>query len=148
MSSEARPRRPISSVMQGQVVTIDPQTTLRDAARALRNADVGTLVVMEGPALTGILSERDVVFALAQDADPNEVWVGDIMSDDPRYLTLGDEVVRAVEVMLAAGIRHLPVVDDRDLVGIVSMRDLVGARRIPTAHQRPGPVRRRRRLGL
>jgi CBS domain-containing protein len=115
--------------MKGPVVTIGPAVTLREAACALRNADIGTVVVMEGSDLVGILSERDVVFALAEDADADEVWVGDVMSDDPRYVTIGEDVASAVDVMLAAGIRHLPVVDEGELVGIVSIRDLSKALR-------------------
>jgi len=114
----------VEHVMRGTVVTIDARAVLRDAARVLRDEDVGTLAIMNGPTLVGILSERDIVRALADDADPDEVWVGDIMSEEPRYLTPGDRALSAIDIMLAAGIRHLPVVEDTELVGIVSMRDL------------------------
>jgi CBS domain-containing protein len=124
MGAEKRLPVSVGSVMKGPVVTTGSETTLRDAARDLRRAEAGTLVVMDGSAIAGILSERDVVRALAEDADPDEVWVGDIMSEEPRYLTVGDEVGSALEIMLAAGIRHLPVVDEAELVGIVSIRDL------------------------
>jgi len=114
----------VEHVMRGMVVTIDARAVLRDAARVLRDEDVGTLAIMNGPTLVGILSERDIVRALADDADPDEVWVGDIMSEEPRYLTPGDRALSAIDIMLTAGIRHLPVVEDTELVGIVSMRDL------------------------
>jgi CBS domain-containing protein len=124
MGAEKRLPVSVGSLMKGPVVTTGSETTLRDAARDLRRAEAGTLVVMEGSAIAGILSERDVVRALAEDANPDEVWVGDVMSEEPRYLTVGDEVGSALEIMLAAGIRHLPVVDEAELVGIVSIRDL------------------------
>jgi CBS domain-containing protein len=79
---------------------------------------------MKESAIAGILSERDLVRAIAEDANPDEVWVGDIMTEEPRYLTVGEGLVSALEIMLAAGIRHLPVIDDGELVGIVSIRDL------------------------
>jgi CBS domain-containing protein len=52
------------------------------------------------------------------------VWVADVMSEGPRYLTTEEQVTAALEVMLAAGVRHLPVEDEGELVVIVSMRDL------------------------
>jgi CBS domain-containing protein len=114
----------VATIMHTSVQAIDRQSTLRTASVRLRDADIGTLAIMEGPVIAGIVSERDVVRALAEGADPDEVWVGDVMSSLPRYLTPGDSVHSALEVMLAAGIRHLPVVDEGDLVGIVSIRDL------------------------
>ncbi len=125
----------VGSVMESPVATVEATATLRSAARALREGDVGTLVILDGSDIAGIVSERDVVRALADDADPDDVWVGDVMSESPRYLTKGDSVTSAVEVMLAAGIRHVPVVDEGELVGIVSMRDL--ARQLVHGRLRP-----------
>ena len=124
MTDDQQVHQTVEHVMRGMVVTIDARAVLRDAARVLRDEDVGTLAIMNGPTLVGILSERDIVRALADDADPDEVWVGDIMSEEPRYLTPGDRALSAIDIMLTAGIRHLPVVEDTELVGIVSMRDL------------------------
>lgn len=116
---------PVETVMRSPVVTIEANTTLRKAAIALKQANVGTLAIMDGTEIAGILSERDVTRALADGADPDEVWVADVMSAEPRYATAEDSASGAREVMLAAGIRHLPVMDEGDLVGIVSMRDLL-----------------------
>ncbi|MGC8470822.1 MAG: cyclic nucleotide-binding/CBS domain-containing protein [Acidimicrobiales bacterium] len=119
----------VGRVMHSPVVAVDEKTTLREAARLLRDADIGTLVVEdEGEeAIAGIVSERDVTRALADGADPDEVWVADVMSREPRYATAGDQVSTALDVMLVAGIRHLPVLEEGELVGIVSMRDLLGS---------------------
>jgi CBS domain-containing protein len=124
MSANNEGSIPVASIMHASVHAIDRDCTLRSAAERLRDAEVGTLAIMEGAAIDGILSERDVVRALADGADPDTVWVADVMSEFPRYLTPGDSVHGALEIMLAAGIRHLPVVDDSELVGIVSIRDL------------------------
>ncbi|HZD65414.1 MAG TPA: CBS domain-containing protein [Acidimicrobiales bacterium] len=127
MASHVQSDSRIASVMHAPVVSIRAGASLREAALALHGADVGTLAVMDGDVVAGVISERDVVGALADGADPDRGWVSDVMSPDPRYLTLGDQVGSAVEIMLAAGIRHLPVVDEGQLVGIVSIRDLAGA---------------------
>ncbi len=115
----------VGGIMHSPVVAVDEKTTLREAARTLRDADIGTLAVEDEEAIAGIVSERDVTRALADGADPDEVWVADVMSREPRYATGGDQVSTALDVMLVAGIRHLPVLEEGELVGIVSMRDLV-----------------------
>ncbi len=119
----------VGRVMHSPVVAVDEKTTLREAARLLRDADIGTLVVEDEDeeTIAGIVSERDVTRALADGADPDEVWVADVMSREPRYATGGDQVSTALDVMLVAGIRHLPVLEDGAIVGIVSMRDLLGS---------------------
>ena len=114
----------IGSVMNSRVVAVDREATLRSAARSLNEAAVGTVVIMDGRRVSGILSERGVVRALAGGADPDTSAVAAAMSSSPRYATPHDELHTAIEVMLAAGIRHLPVLDEGELVGIVSMRDL------------------------
>jgi len=85
----------IGSVMTGSVASIDADASLREAAIALRVADVGTLVIMDGAEIAGIVSERDLVRALADGVDPDTGRVADVMSHDPRYLTLADHVVTA-----------------------------------------------------
>lgn len=117
----------VRSVMQTHVVSTDAQASLREAAQSLKAANAGTLAVMDGPEIVGIVSERDLVRALAEGADPDQRRVVDVMSGEPRYLTLGDNLATALEVMVEANVRHLPVVDEGDLVGIVSMRDVARA---------------------
>ncbi len=124
MTSQAPRDAAIGSVMQTSVVSTDASVTLREAAQSLKIADVGTLVVMEGPDVVGVVSERDLVRALADGADPEQVRVADIMTKDPRYVTLGDSVGAALGIMLTARVRHLPIVDDGELIGMVSIRDL------------------------
>ncbi|HTX62672.1 MAG TPA: CBS domain-containing protein [Acidimicrobiales bacterium] len=126
----------VGMVMHSPVVTVEGTVTLREAAGALRDAGIGTLAVMDGPEIVGIVSERDVTRALADGADPDEVWVADVMSGEPRYVTSGDQVDAARDVMLAAGVRHLPVLDEGELVGIVSMRDLLRVARRPVPEGR------------
>ena len=124
MTSTMRGDETVGSVMNTSVLRIDHRATLRSAAAMLRDARVGTLLVCAEHGVAGILSERDVVVALADGADPDEVWVGDVMSEEPRYLTPGDTVSTALRMMLDAGVRHIPVIDECEPVGIVSIRDL------------------------
>ncbi len=114
----------IGAVMRTKVASIDPSVTLREAARSLEAAGVGTLAIMDGAEISGIVSERDLVRALADGADPDRVEVRDVMTVDPRYLTLGDSAATALEIMLQAKVRHLPVVDEGELIGILSIRDV------------------------
>lgn len=114
----------ISELVHTPVMTIDAGATLRHAAELLRGADIGALAIVDGPELAGIVSERDIVRALGGGADVDTATVREVMSGSPRYLTLADSLDAARHLMLTAGIRHLPVVDDGELVGIVSIRDL------------------------
>lgn len=113
--------------VQTAVVSVDRSVTLRGAASAMQHAGVGALLVMDADEVQGIVTERDIVTALARGADPDGSRVVDVESVCPRYLTLADSAAGAAGVMLAAGCRHLPVVDDGVAVGIVSMRDVVRA---------------------
>lgn len=121
-----RKQTTVASLMKSRVVAVERDATLRSAARSLHEAGVGTVVIMDGRRVAGILSERDVVRALAGGADPDDTAVASVMTESPRYATVQDGAAAAMDIMLAAGIRHLPVVDDGELVGIVSMRDLAG----------------------
>jgi CBS domain-containing protein len=125
--STHHPSDKIGSLMKSTVVTVRPTAALRDAAIAMRDANVGAVAVVQGDEVTGVLSERDVVRVVAGGADPEQVKVGEAMAAGPRYMTLADTVGTAAEVMVEAGVRHLPVVDDGELVGIVSIRDVVPA---------------------
>ena len=119
----------IDGVMRSPVATIAPAASLREASVALRDWQIGTLAVMNNSDIVGIVSERDVVRAIADGADADRVSVDSVMSRDPRYLTAGEDVASAVDVMLAVGIRHLPVFEEGELIGMVSVRDLVGSLR-------------------
>ena len=127
MTPVATPSTHVESVMRDTVVAVEPSASLHEAALALKVAGVGSLAVMDGAEVRGIVTERDVVRAIADRADPAATTVAEVMSTGPRYVTLGDHVETALEVMLEAGIRHLPVVEEGELVGIVSIRDLAGA---------------------
>ncbi len=97
------------------------------AAQRMRDAGIGSLAVMEAGRLVGIVTERDVVNAVADAVDPAQALVGAWMTRDPDVLDPDVSVETAAEWLLATGYRHLPVVDGESLMGIVSIKDVLWA---------------------
>jgi CBS domain-containing protein len=91
-------------------------------------AGVGSAVVLQGTFLAGILTERDVLRAAASAEDLRQCLVSDWMTADPTALGPDTPAEEAAQVMLLGGFRHLPVVEGRDVRGVVSLRDLFAAR--------------------
>src|SRR5437764_4424280 len=111
----------------GDVLTVEPTATLGEAARAMRRRNVGAAVVFDGERLVGIFTERDLLRAIADSRHPDQGQVQSYMTPDP--LTLGPDhsPSEAAGIMRERNFRHIPVVDGERLIGIVSIRDLVGA---------------------
>jgi CBS domain-containing protein len=112
------------------VSTIPPDATVRAAAEALAEANVGALVVSpDGAALAGIVSERDIVRRLAADGPPLlDQPVSTIMQAEVRTCSCSDTVDQLMELMTQHRIRHLPVVEEDALAGIISIGDVVKTR--------------------
>lgn len=119
----------VSQVMGIPPVIVPPDASLRAVAVSLCTADVGAAVVLERNEVLGVLSERDVVRALAEDADPDTVWSSDVMTPEPISVSPGDPLDRALQLMVDGGIRHLAVMDADELAGVVSLRDVAMALR-------------------
>lgn len=104
-----------------------PDTTLLEAAVAMDGSDLGSLAVVEGMKLLGLITERDIRSALANDVGL-DTPVSDVMSDDPDTFDPDLDVWDAASWIAESGYRHLPVVgDDGELRGVVSIRDLLRA---------------------
>jgi len=104
-----------------------PDTTLLEAAAAMEGSDLGSLAVVEGMNLIGLITERDIRSAVANGTDL-ESAVSTVMSDDPDTFDPDLDVWDAAAWIAESGYRHLPVVgDDGDLLGVVSIRDLLKA---------------------
>jgi CBS domain-containing protein len=109
-----------------ETVVVPPQTTLRMAAGVMADHAIGAVVVAVDHRLVGILSERDVVNALASGADPDETTVATAMSHDIVSVRPDDTLYDAAVDMLDLGIRHVPVLDEHGAaLGMVSVRDLL-----------------------
>jgi CBS domain-containing protein len=118
----------LAEVMTADVFTVAPECPVAEAAQAMVKGRFGSAVVMQGRMLVGIFTERDVMRAAASGSDLTGSPVSRWMTRDPE--TAGPDVdsQRAAEVMLGRGFRHLPVVRENALVGIVSLRDLLSLR--------------------
>ncbi len=113
----------VGDVMSRNLLTIEQETTLVDAAAAMTARRVGAVLIVAGDRLTGILTERDVMRAVAS---------GDVGGQVANWMTRGPETIDADEstqqagvVMIHGGFRHLPVLDGGTPCGIVSIRDLM-----------------------
>ncbi len=108
------------------VVTASPGMTLAEAARLLSEKRIGALVIMQGRQILGILSERDIVKTVAYaGAEALERPVRDVMTSRVVTCNLNDSVDELMDEMTDRRFRHLPVVEDGELVGIVSIGDVV-----------------------
>jgi CBS domain-containing protein len=103
------------------------EETLLGAATRMRRYEVSALPVYRGRRLVGIITERDVVAAIADGADPATTRVADYMTDRPVTVGSDEDVQVAARRMAELGVRHLPVVDGGRLVGVLSMRDLLAS---------------------
>ena len=99
-----------------------------DAAAAMVRQKVGSALIMQGRILTGILTERDVLRAAASGSDLTNSPVSAWMTMDPEQASPDTTVEDALQLMLLHGFRHLPVLEDREVRGVVSLRDLAAAR--------------------
>ena len=118
----------IADVMTKDVVTLSSDSTVTDAAQVMVRGGFGSVVVVHGRMLLGILTERDVLRAAASEDDLRSALVERWMTPDPDTSEPDLDTEEAAGLMLSRGYRHLPVVVDGDLVGMVSLRDVLSAR--------------------
>ncbi|MFJ1566681.1 CBS domain-containing protein [Streptomyces erythrochromogenes] len=118
--------RRVHEVMTRNPVTVERLTSLAEAARVMRDAGIGDVLVVDQGRLCGILTDRDlVVRGLAEDRDPAETTVQAICSAEPRTVGPDDHVDEAVDLMRRHALRRLPVRNGSgELVGIVTLGDL------------------------
>ncbi len=115
----------VRRVYHARVECIEGWANLREAARRMHEGGFSCLPVVSGEDLLGIITERDLVEAIAEGEDPGNATVFAHMTEAPRTIRLDDDCTLAATKMLAMGCRHLPVTDAGRLVGIVSVRDLL-----------------------
>ena len=115
----------IREVMSSRPVTVEDSATVFDAARAMRDEDIGVVIVVNHGSIRGVLTDRDVVVrAVAEGRDPKSIKVGEIVSEDVATVTPDEPVDKVVSLMRQKAIRRVPVVDGGRPVGVVSLGDL------------------------
>ena len=117
----------VADIMTNASVTESGSDSLRSAADTMWRQQTGSLLVMDGEELVGIITERDVMKAVAQGRDVDTTPVSDVMTKDVLTIDPDTSAHEAARHMASRWIRHLPVLDDAGkVVGVVSQRDLVG----------------------
>ena len=117
----------IRNLVAGETVACGRDVTLADIASLMISEDVGSVAVVDGSTLLGIVTERDMVRAVAADVDAHESTAREWMTVDPDVADPDLSVEDAARWMLTAGYRHLPVVEGTRLMGVVSIKDVLWA---------------------
>ena len=110
--------------MSSDLLTVEPAAPIVAVAQRMADRNVGAVLVTEDGRLAGIMTERDIMRAVARGLGDDAV-VGDCMTADPDTIAPDDTIEHAAVLMIHGGYRHLPVVDGDDVVGVLSIRDLV-----------------------
>ncbi|MBA3567501.1 MAG: CBS domain-containing protein [Actinobacteria bacterium] len=130
----------VGEIMHSDVKTASTNDSFADVAKSMRTHGISSVVVLNGKKLEGIVTERDIVNLVAEGGDPNTTTVeqgmtrGDLVTVGPRT-----ELSDAAEQMVSRNIRHLPIVDGENVVGIVSIRDMTrwAAEELAGGHELP-----------
>jgi len=116
----------IGGVMRVKLVTAGPDQTAAEAIRTMLDAGVGSVLVVDGPELVGIFTERDVLRLAGAGASFGTTVVRDVMTPSPLSVSSDVSILDAAQMMGERNVRHLPVVEGGNLVGVVSIRDVLG----------------------
>jgi len=117
---------PVSEHMSGNLLTVSAETPVAAAAKEMDERSVGAVLVLREGRLEGVFTERDVLRAVAR-GQAEGATVGDFMTPHPETIEPDDTTEHAAVLMIHGGFRHLPVVGGGDVVGILSIRDLMRA---------------------
>ena len=115
----------VDDIYRPGAITATVDDSLEQAAARLQDKDISALVILDGFRLAGIITERDIVRAVADGYDPAGCTVGEYMTSAPATVELDTPLAEVARALLAYGIRHLPVVVAGDVIGMVSARDLL-----------------------
>ncbi|MBT8203571.1 MAG: CBS domain-containing protein [Acidimicrobiia bacterium] len=111
----------------GGAEVVGPQATLREVAQSMVKSGVGSVGVIDGHELVGILTERDILRGVADDVELDSERAADFMTPAPDTFSPDVDVEEAASWLIETGYRHLPVMRDGELLGIASIRDLLWA---------------------
>jgi len=128
VADQARRALTVRDLMTTRVVAVGPDEPVAAAAAAMVQRGTGSALIMQGRFLAGILTERDVLRAAASGSDLTHSPVSAWMTKDPEPASPDTTLEDAAQLMLLHGFRHLPVLEGREVCGVVSLRDLAAAR--------------------
>jgi len=129
------PGKRVEDLMSRDVVTVPASAMLDRAAQMMVERKVGSAVILDAGRLVGIVTERDVLRAVARALVPWSTPVSECMTANPKTVTPSTSAGQALSLMLSHGFRHLPVLGEEDLIGIVSLRDLVESAQTPVSQR-------------
>jgi CBS domain-containing protein len=109
------------------VVSVEPDETVDASIARMLAENVGAVAVCSGASLVGIFTERDVLRLAGERADFGDIPVGDVMTTSIATVSVDDDILSAARLMGERRIRHLPVVQGENVIGIVGIRDVLGA---------------------
>jgi len=115
----------ISAIMTTDLATVGPEYNVADVASVMDARGIGSVIVLEDDRVLGILTERDILKVVGGGEDPKNVAAHEALTDDLITIRPDATVEEAAREMVNAKVRHLPVISDEGLIGMVSMRDLV-----------------------
>lgn len=121
----------LGEIVTPNFITVAPEDTLGEVAEKMNRQNVGAVIVKDHGRLIGILTERDMLRAMAARMHTSDARVRQFMTADPITAASDMDLEDAAQVMLDNGFRHLPVVDGSNVLGVVSLRRVLGGRRQP-----------------
>jgi len=122
------PRRLVSDLMSGNVFSLPGSASVLEAVRLMSDRHIGAVLIIEEDRLKGIFTERDALSrVMAASKDPGKTSLSEVMTENPRTAVPKMNAVSALFTMRDGGFRHLPVVEEGEVKGIISMRDFIGA---------------------
>jgi CBS domain-containing protein len=130
----------LSDIVKPKFITVAPEDTLGEVAERMTRQNTGAVIVKDFGRLIGILTERDMLRAMAARVHTSDARVRQWMTADPVTAEPGMDLEEAAQVMLDNGFRHLPVVEGSNVLGVVSLRRVLGGRRRPATESAPAPA--------
>ena len=129
----------LADIVKPNFITVAPEDTLGEVAERMTRQNTGAVIVKDFGRLIGILTERDMLRAMAARVHTSDARVRQWMTADPVTAEPGMDLEEASQVMLDNGFRHLPVVEGQNVLGVVSLRRVLGGRRQPAPEHEPAP---------
>ena len=115
----------VGRLMSSPITMVPPETTVREAARLMRDEEIGSVIVVDDDdSLRGILTSTDFVAAVADERSMAETSVTEFMTEDVVTATANESIREIADVMVEHGFHHVPVVEDGQVIGIVTTSDL------------------------